>query len=86
MSIVTSMVAVRSPAWRRWRRPPWTATSAETMASGPLVTSSASSNACWITSKPISSGVKDGELIATAGVHKIEPGQKVKPQQQAARP
>jgi RND family efflux transporter MFP subunit len=35
----------------------------------------------------IASGVKDGELIATAGVHKLEPGQKVKPlqQQQAAR-
>jgi len=31
----------------------------------------------------ILSGVKDGELIATAGVHKLEPGQKVKPQQQA---
>ena len=33
--------------------------------------------------------VKDGELIATAGVHKLEAGQKVKPllqqQQQAAR-
>jgi multidrug efflux pump subunit AcrA (membrane-fusion protein) len=35
----------------------------------------------------IVSGVKDGELIATAGVHKLEPGQKVKPlpQQAAAR-
>mgnify|MGYP001807471646 FL=1 len=37
----------------------------------------------------ISSGVKDGELIATAGVHKLETGQKVKPlpmqQQQSAR-
>ncbi len=35
----------------------------------------------------IASGVKDGELIATAGVHKLEPGQKVKPLQplQAAR-
>jgi membrane fusion protein, multidrug efflux system len=34
----------------------------------------------------ILSGVKDGELIATAGVHKLEPGQKVRPvQQQAAR-
>ena len=35
----------------------------------------------------IASGVKDGELIATAGVHKLEPGQKVKPlqPQQAAR-
>jgi len=35
----------------------------------------------------IASGVKEGELIATAGVHKLEPGQKVKPvqQQQAAR-
>jgi multidrug efflux system membrane fusion protein len=27
----------------------------------------------------IESGVKDGEIIATAGVHKLEPGQKVKP-------
>ena len=34
----------------------------------------------------IVSGVKQGELIATAGVHKLEPGQKVKPVQQAARP
>lgn len=35
----------------------------------------------------IRSGVKDGELIATAGVHKLEAGQKVRPmpQQQAAR-
>ncbi len=35
----------------------------------------------------IAAGVKDGELIATAGVHKLEPGQKVKPlqPQQAAR-
>ncbi len=35
----------------------------------------------------IGSGVKDGELIATAGVHKLEHGQKVKllPQQQAGR-
>ena len=35
----------------------------------------------------IASGVKDGELIATAGVHKLEPGQKVKPlqPQRAAR-
>ena len=36
----------------------------------------------------IASGVKDGELIATAGVHKLEPGQKVKPlpaQMQASR-
>ncbi len=33
----------------------------------------------------IVSGVKEGEWIATAGVHKLEPGQKVKPQQQAAR-
>ncbi len=32
----------------------------------------------------IVSGVKDGELIATAGVHKLEPGQKVKPQPQQA--
>ncbi len=34
----------------------------------------------------IISGVKAGELIATAGVHKLEAGQKVKPVQQAARP
>jgi len=34
----------------------------------------------------ILSGVKDGELIATAGVHKLEAGQKVKPVLQAARP
>ena len=27
----------------------------------------------------ILSGVKHGELVATAGVHKLEPGQKVKP-------
>ena len=35
----------------------------------------------------ILSGVKEGELIATAGVHKLETGQKVRPQllQQAAR-
>ena len=33
----------------------------------------------------IVSGVKDGEIIATAGVHKLEAGQKVKPVQQAAR-
>jgi multidrug efflux system membrane fusion protein len=35
----------------------------------------------------ILSGVEEGELIATAGVHKLESGQKVKPlqQQQAAR-
>jgi multidrug efflux system membrane fusion protein len=35
----------------------------------------------------ILSGVKNGEMIATAGVHKLEPGQKVKPllQQAAAR-
>lgn len=34
----------------------------------------------------ISAGLKDGELIATAGVHKLEPGQKVRPLlQQAAR-
>lgn len=33
----------------------------------------------------ILSGVKDGELIATAGVHKLEAGQKVKLQQAAAR-
>jgi len=30
----------------------------------------------------IASGVKEGELIATAGVHKLEAGQKVKPVQQ----
>ncbi len=34
----------------------------------------------------ILSGVKDGEMIATAGVHKLEAGQKVKPVVQAARP
>ena len=36
----------------------------------------------------IASGVKDGDVIATAGVHKLEAGQKVKPlqsQQQAQR-
>ena len=33
----------------------------------------------------IASGVKDGELIATAGVHKLEAGQKVKLLQQAVR-
>lgn len=35
----------------------------------------------------IASGVKDGELVATAGVHKLEHGQKVRlqPQQQATR-
>ena len=27
----------------------------------------------------IASGVQDGEIVATAGVHKLEPGQKVKP-------
>ena len=32
----------------------------------------------------IASGVKDGEIVATAGVHKLEPGQKVKPLLQAA--
>ena len=32
----------------------------------------------------IASGVKDGELIATAGVHKLEAGQKVKPVPAAA--
>ena len=31
----------------------------------------------------IASGVKDGEIIASAGVHKLEPGQKVKPIQAA---
>jgi multidrug efflux system membrane fusion protein len=34
----------------------------------------------------ILSGVEDGELIATAGVHKLEAGQKVKPVLQATRP
>ncbi len=34
----------------------------------------------------IASGVKDGELIAVAGVHKLEAGQKVRPVQQATRP
>jgi len=34
----------------------------------------------------ILSGVKDGDLIATAGVHKLEVGQIVRPLQQAARP
>jgi hypothetical protein len=29
--------------------------------------------------------VKDGDMIAVAGVHKLEAGQKVKPVQQAAR-
>jgi RND family efflux transporter MFP subunit len=33
----------------------------------------------------IASGVKDGEIVATAGVHKLEPGQKVKPVRQAAQ-
>jgi multidrug efflux system membrane fusion protein len=33
----------------------------------------------------IATGVKDGEMIAVAGVHKLEAGQKVKPVQQAAR-
>ena len=33
----------------------------------------------------IASGVSDGEIVATAGVHKLEPGQKVRPVQQAAR-
>jgi multidrug efflux pump subunit AcrA (membrane-fusion protein) len=27
----------------------------------------------------LASGVKDGELVATAGVHKLEPGDRVKP-------
>jgi membrane fusion protein, multidrug efflux system len=36
-------------------------------------------------SAAIASGVNDGEMIATAGVHKLEAGQKVKPVQQAAR-
>ncbi len=34
----------------------------------------------------IASGVREGELIAAAGVHKLESGQKVKPVQTAARP
>lgn len=33
----------------------------------------------------IASGVSDGEIVATAGVHKLEPGQKVRPVEQAAR-
>lgn len=34
----------------------------------------------------ISSGIQDGEMVATAGVHKLEPGQKIKPLlQQASR-
>jgi RND family efflux transporter MFP subunit len=33
----------------------------------------------------IAAGVKDGDMIAVAGVHKLEAGQKVKPVQQAAR-
>jgi len=33
----------------------------------------------------IASGVTDGEIVATAGVHKLEPGQKVKPLQLGAR-
>ena len=33
----------------------------------------------------IASGVKDGELIATAGVHKLEAGQKVKPRRSRPR-
>jgi len=33
----------------------------------------------------IASGVKEGEIVATAGVHKLESGQKVKPVVQAAR-
>ena len=33
----------------------------------------------------IASGVKDGEIVATAGVHKLEPGQKVKPVLPGAR-
>ena len=37
------------------------------------------------TRPPSPSGVKDGEMIAIAGVHKLEAGQKVKPVQQAAR-
>jgi len=34
----------------------------------------------------IASGVQDGEIVATAGVHKLEQGQKVKPLQVGARP
>ncbi|MBX9945598.1 MAG: efflux RND transporter periplasmic adaptor subunit [Reyranella sp.] len=37
-------------------------------------------------SAAIASGVSDGELIATAGVHKLEAGQKVKPLHPGARP
>ncbi len=33
----------------------------------------------------IASGVKDGEIVVTAGVHKLESGQKVRPVQQAAQ-
>jgi multidrug efflux system membrane fusion protein len=33
----------------------------------------------------IASGVQDGEIVATAGVHKLEPGQKVKPVALGAR-
>jgi multidrug efflux system membrane fusion protein len=33
----------------------------------------------------IESGVQDGEIVATAGVHKLEPGQKVKPLLAGAR-
>jgi len=33
----------------------------------------------------IASGVKEGEIVATAGVHKLEPGQTVKPVLQAQR-
>ena len=33
----------------------------------------------------IAPGVKDGEIVATAGVHKLESGQKVKPIVQAAQ-
>jgi len=34
----------------------------------------------------IEAGVRDGELVATAGVHKLEPGQKVRPLLAEARP
>jgi RND family efflux transporter MFP subunit len=33
----------------------------------------------------IASGVQNGEIVASAGVHKLEPGQKVKPALQGAR-
>jgi hypothetical protein len=33
----------------------------------------------------IASGVSNGEIVATAGVHKLEPGQKVRPLPTGAR-